>query len=361
MDDQHHAFNPLDSACESAVRRILDANLDRAREGLRIVEDWCRFGINRSDLTEQCKVMRQELAAWHTPELRIARDTPGDLGTQLSHPNEEKRTDINHVLQANLCRIEEALRVLEEYGKVYKVGMGEAFKQMRYQVYTIDSALMGQHRQQCLERSLLYLVTSPSDTLFDTVELALQGGLTLVQYRDKQAEDIVRIDIGIRLRELCHRYGALFIMNDRADLARAVKADGVHLGQHDIPVSLAREILGSGYLVGRSTTNANEMQRALSEGVDYIGVGPIHETPTKQGKTAVGYDYVRHAVAHATVPWFAIGGINTENLEELLAAGAERVAVVRAIMQADHPTLITQYFLSQLNHAKLMRSHASPE
>lgn len=349
----------ISSGFESAVCRILDANLDRAREGLRIVEDWCRFGLNRRDLTEQCKNMRQELAAWHTPELRAARDTPGDLGTQLSHPNEENRRDVTHVLQANLCRIEEALRVLEEYGKLYRAGMGESFKQMRYQVYALDSTLMGQQRKQLLERSLLYLVTSSGEQLFSAVEAALQGGLTLVQYRDKEADDVTRIENGTRLRELCHRYGALFIMNDRADLARAVDADGVHLGQQDIPIALARQILGSNRIVGRSTTNPEEMSRALSEGADYIGVGPIHATPTKEGKAAVGYDYVRHAVAHSSVPWFAIGGIDTENLDDLLSAGASRVAVVRAIMQAEHPTLITQYFLAQLRQAQMMRSPQS--
>src|SRR6476619_3010873 len=104
---------------EPAVYRILDANLDRAREGLRIVEEWCRFGLNSAPLTEECKQMRQELARWHDPELRAARDTPGDPGTELTHPQEEQRSSIEQVLQVNLCRVEEALRVLEEYGKIY--------------------------------------------------------------------------------------------------------------------------------------------------------------------------------------------------------------------------------------------------
>lgn len=334
----------------SALYRILDANLDRAREGLRIIEDWCRFGLNHAAFTEQCKALRQDLARWHTDDLRAARDTPGDLGTELTHPQEETRTDLNHVLQANFCRVEEALRVLEEYGKLYKPGMGEAFKHMRYQVYALDSQVMGYERLNRLRRSPLYLVTSPHDDLFAMVEAALKGGLTLVQYRDKHAEDVTRLETGMKLRELCHRYGALFIMNDRADLAKAVDADGVHLGQQDIPIALARQILGPNRIVGRSTTNPDEMSRALDEGADYIGVGPVYETPTKEGKPAAGHDYVRYAATHATVPWYAIGGIDADNLTDVLAAGAERVAVVRAIMNAEQPTLITQYFLSQLRH-----------
>jgi thiamine-phosphate pyrophosphorylase len=343
-----HHFCESKDAYTTALCRILDANLDRAREGIRTIEDWCRFGLNQSALTEQCKSFRQELAHWHSPDIRSARDTPGDLGTELTHPQEETRTSLNHVLQANFGRVEEALRVLEEYGKLYKPEMGAAFKHMRYQVYAMESSVMGYQRLQLLRRSPLYLVTSPNDNLLPVVESALQGGLTLVQYRDKHADDVTRIHIGKQLCDLCHRYGALFIMNDRVDLAKAVDADGVHLGQQDISIQLARQILGPSRIVGRSTTNSDEMNRALAEGADYIGVGPVYETPTKQGKPAAGHDYVRHAAAHSTVPWYAIGGIDADNLNDVLAAGAERVAVVRAIMNADQPSLITQYFLSQL-------------
>lgn len=341
---------------QSALYRILDANLDRAREGLRIIEEWCRFGLNSASLTEECKHLRQELATWHKPELRAARDTEADPGTALSHPQEQQRTDLQAVLQVNLCRIQEALRVLEEYGKVYNTQMGEACKQMRYRVYVLDSQLMAYQRQQKLQEANLYLVTSPSDNLFATVEAALQGGLTLVQYRDKTADDTIRMNNALKLCQMCHHYGALFIMNDRVDLALAVDADGVHLGQQDLPLPLARQLLGSQKIIGCSTTNPDELQRALQGGADYIGVGPVYETPTKAGKPAAGFDYVRYAAEYSTVPWFAIGGIDTDNLNEVLSAGGERVAVVRAIMHAENPALTTQYFLSQMAHNQRMRS-----
>ena len=342
-----------------AVQRILDANLDRAREGLRIIEEWCRFGLNQAHLTEQCKGLRQAIAIWHTPELRAARDTPGDPGTELTHPQEEQRASLSHVLQANFCRVEEALRVLEEYGKLYRAEMGEACKKMRYQVYTLESELMGFHRHQKLLQAQLYLVTSPQDNLLSVVEAALQGGLRLVQYRAKDEDDITRFHIGQKLKQLCHQYDALFIMNDRVDLALAVEADGVHLGQQDVPIAVARQLLGPDRIIGRSTTNPDEMARALSEGADYIGVGPVYETPTKPGKAAAGLEYVRHAAHHSTVPWFAIGSVNADNLREVIGAGADRVAVVRAIMHAEQPTLVTQYCISQLAHGKMMRSHHS--
>ena len=227
-----------------AINRILDANLDRAREGLRIIEEWCRFGLNDRELAKECKEMRQELANWHNSDLWTARDTPGDPGTELSHPQEEKRSSIEQLLRANLCRVEEALRVLEEYGKLYKAEMGSAFKKMRYRVYTLESNLLAYRRHQQLHESRLYLVTSPSEDLFSVLEASLHGGLTLVQYRDKDTDDKLRLAYAHKLCELCHNYGALFIVNDRVDLALAVNADGVHLGQQDIPITLARQLLG---------------------------------------------------------------------------------------------------------------------
>ncbi|MFM7440061.1 MAG: thiamine phosphate synthase [Snowella sp.] len=331
-----------------AIARILDANLDRAREGLRIIEEWCRFGLNHSQLAQSCKEMRQELAQWHTADLRLARDTPADVGTSLSHPGEETRSSLENLLQANLCRVQEALRVLEEYGKLYNPLMGESFKQLRYQVYAIESQLLAAHRLQQLKAAHLYLVTSPSENLVAIVEASLKGGLTLVQYRDKNTDDLIRFENAQKLCQLCHDYGALFLVNDRVDLALAVNADGIHLGQQDLPIAIARQILGPNRIIGRSTTNPQEMAKAIAEGADYIGVGPVYETPTKVGKAAAGLDYVSYAAQNSPVPWFAIGGIDQTNLGDVLKAGAKQVAVVREIMQSPNPTEATQDLLAQL-------------
>jgi len=340
----------------SAVCRILDANLDRAREGLRIIEEWCRFGLNSTQLSEECKQLRQELASWHSQDLRAARDTIGDPGTELTHPQEQQRANVASLLQANFCRVEEALRVLEEYGKLYHPKMGSAFKQMRYRVYTLESQLLGYQRHQILVQSRLYLVTSPSEALFTIVEAALEGGLTLVQYRDKTADDRDHLLQAQKLCQLCHQYGAIFIVNDRVDIALAVNADGVHLGQQDLPINVVRQLLGPQRLIGRSTTNPDEMQQAIQEGADYIGVGPVYETPTKVGKAAAGLEYVRYAAQHSPIPWFAIGGIDINNVSDVISSGAERIAVVRSLMQADQPTLVTQYFLSQLSRVQPLKA-----
>lgn len=333
---------------KTAIYRILDANLDRAREGLRIIEEWCRFGLNDGENASLCKDMRQELASWHSDDLRTSRDTPNDPGTQLTHPQEEERENIEALLQANFCRVQEALRVLEEYAKLYNGEFASSMKQLRYQVYSLESKLVGKYRHQLLSKTRLYLVTMPVDNFLEVIESALKGGLKLVQYRYKNEDDLVKLKEAYKLKQLCHQYGALFIVNDRPDIALAVNADGVHLGQTDMPVGLARQMLGANKIIGKSTTNPQEMAKALGEGVDYIGVGPVYETPTKAGKKAAGLEYVRYAKANATIPWFAIGGIDETNIADVVKAGANRTAVVRAIMQAENPTTMTQNLLSQL-------------
>ncbi len=355
--------SPHPSLEHLAVLRILDANLDRAREGIRTIEEWCRFGLNDEDSTTQLKHLRQVLASWHSSQIRASRDTPGDLGTALTHSREAVRTDLLALLQANFARVQEALRVLEEYGKLYNLEMSAACKQMRYQLYTIDSQILdpmvnsqstlcqsaenADQRWQQLARARTYLVTSPVPNFLEVVESALKGGIAIVQYREKTAVDDERLAMAKQMRSLCHRYGALFIVNDRIDIAAAADADGVHLGQHDLPMEVARRLLGPDKIVGRSTTNPQELQRALAEEADYIGVGPVHETPTKPGKAAAGDEYVRYAAEHATMPWFTIGGLNADNLEPTLAAGATRVAVVRALMEADDPAEVARSLVRQ--------------
>lgn len=329
---------------------------------MRVIEEWCRFGLNDQAMTAQVKHLRQSVGRWHSADIRAARDTPGDLGTALTHPQEATRSSLAEVLQVNLARSQEALRVLEEYGKLYSPEMAADCKQMRYQLYTLDSQIMNpmietksagiaQSRHHQLMQARTYLVTSPVPDLLGTVEAALKGGIAIVQYREKTADDEERLQVAQQMRSLCHRYGALFIVNDRVDIAAAAEADGVHLGQHDLPMAAARKILGPDKLVGRSTTNPAELKRALDEGADYIGVGPVHETPTKPGKAASGDDYVRYAAQHATMPWFTIGGLNAENLAPTLAAGATRVAVVRALMQPEDPAAIARSLVQQTQQA----------
>jgi thiamine-phosphate pyrophosphorylase len=346
---------------QQIIYRILDANLDRAREALRTIEEWCRFGLENRHLCDRCKQMRQTLGQWHKEEFRHARNTPDDPATGLSHANEISRVDVQAVLRANMGRLQEALRVLEEYGKIVDPNLGAAMKQMRYQVYTLESQLLsheakniGQIRRQKLHDASLYLVTMPVDNIVSVVDSALQGGVQIVQYRQKDGEDGTRLAIAQQLCDICHKYGALFLVNDRVDIAIAVGADGIHVGQTDLPVAAVRQILSanggdaSQYIIGQSTTNPQELEIALHNQVDYVGVGPVHATPTKPNKAASGLEYVNYAAQNIQIPWFAIGGIDEHTLEDAIAAGAKRVAVVRAIMKAEHPDIISKQMRSLL-------------
>lgn len=365
MNCLYFCVSPFVYMSQQIIYRILDANLDRAREALRTIEEWCRFGLEDVDLCDRCKHMRQELAQWHKEEFRRARNTPDDPATGLSHANESVRADVQAVLRANMGRLQEALRVLEEYSKVVDPTMGEAMKQMRYQVYTLESKLLthevtniGEIRRQKLQAASLYLVTMPVENIVSVVESALQGGVQIVQYREKDGEDSIRYAIAQQLCEICHKYDALFLVNDRVDIAIAVGADGIHVGQTDLPVSVVRQILdanggdASQYIIGQSTTNPQELEIALNNQVDYVGVGPVHATPTKPNKAASGHEYVNYAAQNINIPWFAIGGLDEHNLEAAIAAGAKRVAVVRALMKAEQPDLIAKQMRSLLQTKK---------
>jgi thiamine-phosphate pyrophosphorylase len=188
-----------------------------------------------------------------------------------------------------------------------------------------------------LEDARLYFVVEAdaSDRLLDE---ALGGGCDLLQLRDKQAGDDELLDAAERFRDACDRHGALFVLNDRPELALQCGADGVHVGQDDLPVAAVRRLVGAEVIIGLSTHAPEQFDAGLASDADYLSVGPIWETPTKAGRPAAGIDYVRYAAEHAgDKPWFAIGGIDESNILEVVQAGASRAVVVRAIRDSDNP------------------------
>lgn len=186
----------------------------------------------------------------------------------------------------------------------------------------------------------LYLVTDGrggGEPLREFLESVLRAGVDVLQLREKELEARRVLELAEVFREVCDRHRAPFIVNDRADVALAAGADGVHLGQDDLPVGAARHTLGRYAIIGRSTHSPSQLRRAAGEDVDYLAVGPVYETPTKPGRRAVGLDLVRLAAREAAKPWFAIGGIDAGNVDAVRGAGAERIVVVRAITTADDP------------------------
>ena len=361
-----HTGRPLGAAAtqERSIERLLDANLDRAREGLRVLEDWARFGLNRADLVARCKDLRQRLGQCHRDRYRAARLTAADVAAGMEHAAQGERRGPEAVLRANAARVQEALRVLEEFGRERDPELAAAAAACRYVLYDLDTDLwragQGADARRCrLAACHLYLITRPMVGLEAMVEGALAAGVRLVQYRAKEADDDGGPPLNDRrrlqearvLRALCDRHGALLIINDRIDLALAVAADGVHLGQGDLPPSLARRLLGPDRLIGRSTHQLSQLQQAIRDGCDYVGIGPVHATPSKPGREPVGLEYVSQAMASSPIPCFAIGGIGPDEVAAVRAAGANRVAVVRAISAAADPQAAAAALLASLGES----------
>jgi thiamine-phosphate pyrophosphorylase len=195
-------------------------------------------------------------------------------------------------------------------------------------------------RRERLAAARLYLVCDAQPDGF--LLAALSGGVDVVQLRLKDASDDEILQAASRFAEICERHGALFILNDRPDLVLRAAADGVHVGQDDVPVGHARALVGADRLIGLSTHSPDQIDAAATQDVDYIGVGPVHATPTKPGRPAVGLELVRYASAHAPMPFFAIGGIDQDNVAAVVGAGAERIAVVRALTRSDDPERVAR-------------------
>ena len=208
-------------------------------------------------------------------------------------------------------------------------------------------------RRERLRRARLYFVTDVQPRLEELLTAALAGGVDMVQLRNKAAGDDELVRAAAVFRRLCDEHGALFWLNDRPDLVAACGADGVHVGQDDMPVVEARRVAGNDVLVGLSTHSRAQLDAAVAAGdADQLSVGPVWETPTKEGRPAAGLDYVRYAARVAgDRPWFAIGGIDLGNVREVIAAGASRVVVVRAIRDADEPQAATAALKAALEEA----------
>jgi thiamine-phosphate pyrophosphorylase len=209
----------------------------------------------------------------------------------------------------------------------------------------------GSERRARLAGAGLYLVCGANPdghNLPDLLRGAIAGGVQVVQLREKNLGDEELVAVAHATRALCERLGALLIVNDRPWVAAEAGADGVHVGQEDMPVAEVRELVGEDMLIGLSTHSPAEIDAVDGQLVDYIGVGPIHETPTKPGRPAVGLELIRYAAEHAPVPFFAIGGLDAGNLDEALDAGATRVCVLRAVAAAADPELAARELSERL-------------
>lgn len=340
----------------SAVARVLDAAANRAREAARVLEDFARFALNDAGLAERLKRLRHDVtqACQWLPEAAqiVARDAQSDVGAAVDTESEHQRAGAWAVVAANAKRLQEALRSLEEFSKLREAAQGERFKRLRYIAYTVEKSLLtvleARRRLEQVRLCLLVSVRDSAASLEWTISEAVAGGVDMVQLREKGVNDREWLARARRAAMATRSAGALFIVNDRADLAHLVDADGVHVGQTDLPVAAVRRFMGPERLVGVSTHCLDELEAALDAGADYVGVGPVFASPTKAFVQLAGLDFVRAVAERTQLPAFAIGGITPANVREIVRAGLRRVAVGHALAAADNPRLIAQQLKAAL-------------
>ncbi|GEM_PF-23319 len=379
------------------VWRVVDANLNRTREGLRVLEDFARFVADDGQTSLQLKSLRHELVAAEKKLLSQAglfngssaalsqRDTAGDVGTSQTTSEERTRGSLADVIVANCRRVQESLRSLEEFGKLLSPEFSASVKQLRYRLYTVEKSLnsavgdssrsafasntdrdrlnsacvdpadfsmIRRDRISRLRDATVYVLITESMCRLSwqqVVENSLDGGADVLQLREKTMADRELLRRALWIRDACRSAGALFIMNDRPDLAVVMDADGVHIGQDELTVSEARMILRPDQLVGVSTHNGDQASQAILDGADYIGVGPVFPSRTKSFDKFPGVKFVTTVASLVSKPWFPIGGVSLDLLSELMSAGASRVAVTSAVAGSDDPAEIVRQFKSQLN------------
>ena len=336
--------------------RVLDAAKNRAGEGLRVVEDFTRMMLGDRHLTLRLKQLRHQLTGVISeldPHCLIAaRDTAGDIGTEIGLPSEYRRESTSGLVQANLSRVQQALRTIEEYSKSINPRIAQIVEQLRYQSYTLEKAILTTVLStNILKSAQLYVIVDggPTDVEFgQQIRQLVAAQVDLIQLRDKSLSDRELLSRAAVLSSELSGSSTRWIMNDRADLASAGRADGVHLGQDDISVGDARRILGPAKLIGVSTHSIDQARQAVVDGANYIGVGPVFSSRTKTFDVHVGLALVAEVASEISLPAFAIGGIDENNIASIRDAGMNRVAIASAITKSADRTIAISSIREQL-------------
>ena len=333
---------------ERAVRRIIDANFNRAREAIRVVEEYCRFALNSKPLTARAKQLRHELSraigGLDAGRLISARDTLGDVGAGETVDNQLGRGDLKDSFTAGCKRLTEALRAIAEAGMIENRPVAEAVEKLRYDAYTLekDIVLFADPAEK-YKRVRLYIVIT-SDLPVEVISLThkcIAGGADCIQLRAKGIADDKLFALAETFVGICKNGGILSVINDRVDIAVAAGADGLHVGQNDLPIEQARKLQASPLVIGKSTHSVEQLLAACKERPAYAALGPVFATGTKPDVKPVGLEYVEQAaeiLADEGIGNVAIGGITTDNVEQVLAAGAASIAVCAAVTKAKEPT-----------------------
>lgn len=335
----------FDLTSSQAVYRILDASANRAAEGLRTMEEFARFVLEDAFLTAQAKAIRHELrlALEAVPaELRLAaRAVTSDCGTRLVAGDEMQRADMVAVVASAAARTQQSLRCLEEYSKTLASSFSSSAESLRYRTYTLAATLMLMpQRRRLLADARLYLLIggdSDVDRFGQTLAKMFQAGVDIIQLRDKAADDALLYRLSRCGAEVARKHQKFFVVNDRADIAAASGAQGVHVGQEELPVEAVRRVVGPNVMVGVSTHSIDQVRAAVLDGADCIGCGPTFPSQTKSFGHFPGLAFLTQASGETALPAYAIGGIDLSNLNAVMATGIHGVAVSGGILNAANP------------------------
>lgn len=330
----------------SPVYRIIDENLNRLSEGLRVLEDIARMLLDDPDLTGRLKTLRHNLVRGDLAfnlELLQARDSTGDVGAAMDVQGENKQQELPLIAVANSRRAQESLRVLEEMSRLPALSstlISDRFREARFELYTLEKLLVSRllRKEKVSLVSGLYVIIDSQFVqdrdYLETARRIIQAGVKVIQLRDKKPDKSRLLRVACDLQDLCRQHNVLFIMNDYLDIALAVGADGLHIGQNDLPVETARRLLPLDKILGVSVTTPELANAAVSAGADYIAVGAIYPTTSKEKINIVGLETVRQVRQVIKTPLVAIGGINRDNARSVIEAGADSVCVISAVLNA---------------------------
>jgi thiamine-phosphate pyrophosphorylase len=337
--------------------RIIDANCNRIAEGLRLLEDVARFALDDAETTRQLKTMRHSLVtnlSRFGTDLLSARDSDVDVGRDTSIG---RKQDLAALVRANSKRVAEALRVVEELANLPDLEAEvnpKDFEKARFSLYLLERKLISKlTREQKTKRlkGLYVIIDSEVLGLRNEVEVArrvIGGGARVIQLRSKHSNKRELLTTALKLRDLCHKAKTLFIVNDYLDIALACDADGLHIGQDDLPLPAVRPQLPIDKIVGVSVTTLTQARKAQAEMADYMAVGPIFRSPTKTRATVVGLERLRQIKQAISVPVIAIGGVSIDNISEILAAGADSVAVISAVLHREDVEAATREIVREI-------------
>lgn len=330
------------------IYRIIDVNINRVSEGLRVLEDLTRFYYEEPQITEKIRKIRhcvRKTVKDLNPEFLNQRNAENDLGFEISQTtNLDNKTNIKELITANFKRVQEGLRVIEETLKIagyYE--MAKIYETCRYDSYTAEKIYFNTFnriaKRKLLESNLYCIIAekySKGRSNIEIVRQIIEAGVKIIQYRERNKKKLYKYKECEKIRELTRQAGVTFIVNGDIDIAILVQADGVHIDQKDLPVEKVRELTGNEMIIGLSTHSREQAQDAFEKGADYIWAGPLFKTNCKGDIwDPAGLEYLKYIVNNVNIPFVAVGGIREHNVAQVFRLGAKCIAMATEIAGAD--------------------------